>query len=151
MAQAVNKYQLPLPKNAITRISTADSPAHIGRLQNAVDLIAPEGTPVLAAADGVVTFVRDDSNRGGPTIDYWLDTNFIVIAHANSELSRYDHLKQWSSKVLVGQKVRAGDQIASIGTTGFTFLAHLHFQVFVITGLNIWTDYQTLSISGFAA
>lgn len=150
MAEALNRYRFPLPKEAVSRVTT-DSPAHVGRLRYAVDLIAPEGTPVLAAADGTVTFVRDDSGRGGPTVAYWNDTNFIVIAHANNEFTRYDHLAKWSSEVVAGQPVRAGEQIARVGMTGFTLLAHLHFQVFVFTGINVWTDFQTLELPSFVA
>src|SRR5438105_13101070 len=119
-------------------------------MKNAVDLVVPAGTDVLASADGIVTFVRDDSNSGGPTLDHWLDSNFIVIQHANYEFSRYDHLQYRSSQVVVGQHVKAGDQIAKVGMTGYTFLPHLHFQVFVFTGYNVWTDFETLAIPAFA-
>ena len=55
---ALNKYILPVPKNLLQRIDRTSSPAHVGNLRNAVDLIVPQNTPVLAAADGVVTFVQ---------------------------------------------------------------------------------------------
>jgi murein DD-endopeptidase MepM/ murein hydrolase activator NlpD len=111
--------------------------------------MAPVGTPVLAAADGLVTFVRDDSYTGGPTIDYWNDSNFIVIAHLDGEFSRYDHLQHKSVIVSVNQPVKAGQPLARVGMTGFTYLPHLHFQVFVITGTNIWTDFDTLPLPDF--
>ncbi len=107
------------------------------------------GTPVLAAADGIVTFVRDDSYTGGPSIEYWQDSNFIVIQHANGEYSRYDHLAHKSAKVWIGQPVKAGHVIARVGMTGFTYVPHLHFQVFVFTGSNIWVDYETLPVNDF--
>src|SRR5687767_15988918 len=68
---ALNKYQLPVPKNSIQRIDRSTSPAHIGKLRNAIDFIVPENTPVLAAADGIITYVKDDSNIGGPNPAYW--------------------------------------------------------------------------------
>jgi murein DD-endopeptidase MepM/ murein hydrolase activator NlpD len=151
LADATNRYRLPLPKDALTGIDTASSPAHVGRLKNAVDLLAPENTPVLAAADGIVTFVRDDSNTGGPSVDYWFDSNFIVIRHSNGEYSRYDHLAHRSAKVRAGQQVMAGQPIAEVGMTGFTYTPHLHFQVFVFTGSNVWTDFETLAIRDFVA
>ena len=55
----INKYILPVPKNLLERIDKTSSPVHIGNLRNAVDLIVPEKTPVLAAADGIVTSVED--------------------------------------------------------------------------------------------
>jgi murein DD-endopeptidase MepM/ murein hydrolase activator NlpD len=146
---AVNHYFLPVPKDALQRIDKTSSPAHIGKLKHAIDFIAPQNTPVFAAADGTVTSARDDSYTGGPNIEYWYDSNFIVIKHANGEYSRYDHLAGRSSKVKVGQHVKAGQAIAQIGMTGFTFLPHLHFQVFIFTGDNVWMDFETLSVSSF--
>jgi murein DD-endopeptidase MepM/ murein hydrolase activator NlpD len=146
---AVNRYKLPVPNNLLHRIDRTSSPAHVGKLRNAIDFIADEETPVLAAADGIVTFVKDDSNTGGSDPIYWNHTNFIVIMHPNGEYSRYDHLRHTSSKVKIGQYVRAGEVIARLGMTGYTYLPHLHFQVFVITGINMWTDFDTIEVEDF--
>jgi murein DD-endopeptidase MepM/ murein hydrolase activator NlpD len=54
-----------------------------------------------------------------------------------------------SAKVAVGQQVSACQEIARVGMTGYTFVPHLHFQVFVFTGINVWTDFTTLEISHF--
>src|SRR3712207_9389449 len=88
----INTYSLPVPKEKLQKIDRTSSPAHVGKLRNAIDFIVAEDTPVLAAADGVVTFVKDDSHIGGPSIEYWHNSNFIVIQHSNDEYSRYDHL-----------------------------------------------------------
>jgi murein DD-endopeptidase MepM/ murein hydrolase activator NlpD len=125
------------------------SPAHIGNLRNAVDFIVPKNTPVLAAADVIVTFVRDNSNIGGPDPSYWNYSKFIAIMHSNWEYSRYDHLEYCSSKVRSGEHVQAGQEIAKVGMTGYTYIPHLHFQVFIFTGYNIWTDIDTLEIKDF--
>jgi murein DD-endopeptidase MepM/ murein hydrolase activator NlpD len=146
---AVNKYKLPVPKDLIQRIDRTSSPAHVGKLRNAIDFIADIGTPVLAAEDGLVTSVKDTSNTGGASPSNWMHTNFIVIMHSNGEYSRYDHLSYNSSKVKVGQYVRAGEEIAKVGMTGYTYLPHLHFQVFVFTGSNMWTDFDTLEVKDF--
>ena|SRR5919108_2296989 len=148
---ASNHYSLPVPKNALQRIDRTSSPAHIGKLRNAVDLIVRENTPVLAAADGIVTSVKDDSRIGGPSIEYWQYSNFIVIQHANGEYSRYDHLAHRSAAVRTGQSVKSGQVIASVGMTGFTYVPHLHFHVFIFTGNNIWTDFDTLSVTEFSS
>ena len=103
----------------------------------------------MTAADGIVTFVEDSSNTGGSNPMYWDYTNFIVIMHSNREYSRYDHLSYDSSKVKVGQYVKAGEEIAKVGMTGYTYVPHLHFQVFVITGINMWTDFDTLEVQDF--
>jgi murein DD-endopeptidase MepM/ murein hydrolase activator NlpD len=145
----INKYKLPVPKDLLQRVDRTSSPAHLGKLRNAIDLIVDKDTPVLAAADGMVTFVKDISDIGGPNPAYWEYTNFIVIMHSNGEYSRYDHLSYNSSKVIVGQHVIAGEEIAKVGMTGYTYLPHLHFQVFVFTGSNMWTDFDTLEVKDF--
>ena len=89
----------------------------------------------MQTADGIVIFVKDDSDIGGPYPSYWDSTNYIIIEHSNGEFSRYDHLDYNSAKVRVGQEVSAGQEIANIGMTGYTYVPHLHFQVFVFTGL----------------
>jgi murein DD-endopeptidase MepM/ murein hydrolase activator NlpD len=129
----LNKYIMPVPKTFLQRIDRTSSPVHFGNLRNTVDLIVPQNTPVLAAADGLVTFVQDDSNVGGPDPSYWNYTNFIAIMHSNGEYSRYDHLEYGSAKVRVDQQVHAGQEIAKVGMTGY----------------NIWTDIDTLEINDF--
>ena len=146
---AINRYKLPVPKDQLQRIDRSSSPAHLGNLRNAIDFIADEETPVLAAADGIVALVKDDSNTGGSNPIYWSHTNFIVIMHSNREYSRYDHLSYNSSRVKAGQHVRAGEEIARVGMTVYTYLPHLHFQVFVATGMNMWTDFDTLEVQDF--
>jgi len=146
---AINKYRLPVPKDLLQRIDGTSSPAHLGKLRNAIDFIVDKETSVLAADDGIIIFVKDSSNIGGSNPAYWGHTNFIVIMHSNGEYSRYDHLSYNSSKVMVGQYVRAGEEIAKVGMTGYTYLPHLHFQVFVATGINVWADFDTLKVQDF--
>jgi murein DD-endopeptidase MepM/ murein hydrolase activator NlpD len=150
---AINRYRLPIPKNLLERIDRTSSPAHVGNLRNAIDFIVPENTPVLAAANGIVTYVKDDSSMGGPNPVYWNFTNFIAIRHANEEYSRYDHLAPQSSKVKskvkVGQAVSEGQVITKVGMTGYTFYPHLHFQVFIFTRTNFWIDFDTVSVQDF--
>ena len=109
----------------------------------------PENTLVLAAAEGVVTYIKDDSRLGGSDISYWNHSNFVVLMHENGEYSRYDHLAYHSSRVAVGQYVSANHIIARLVMTGYTFTSHLHFQVFVVTGINIWNDFMTVEVKFF--
>ena len=146
---ASNKYGLPVPRNVLERIDRTSSPAHIGRLRNAIDFIVPKNTPVLASAEGLVTLVKDDSDIGGPDPSYWAYSNFIAIKHLNSEFTRYDHLDYRSSEVRVGHYVHKGQVLGKVGLTGYTYIPHLHFQVFIITGPNFWIDYETLEIEEF--
>jgi murein DD-endopeptidase MepM/ murein hydrolase activator NlpD len=146
-----NKYRIPIPKELLQRIDRNSSPAHIWSLRNAVDFIAPQNTPVLVAADGVVVFVSDDSNVGGPDPSYWNTTNYITVKHSFGEYSRYDHLHHQSAKVRVGQQVQAGQEIANVGMTGYTYIPHLHFQVFVFLLIehNFWIGFDTIEIDDF--
>ena len=77
-----------------------------------MDFIAPKGTPVLTSADGIVTYINDDFNMGGPDASFWFYTNFIVIRHSNGKYSRYDHLDYKSSKVELNQNIYAGEEIS---------------------------------------
>jgi len=124
-----NIYNLPIDASKVTA-TQADSIAHVEDLANAIDYDAPEGTPVLATLDGVVVAVKDDSNIGGLDKKYEDDGNYIEILHANDEISEYEHLKQHSAKVKIGDRIKTGDIIAAVGNTGWSECAHLHFMVY---------------------
>lgn len=82
-----------------------------------VDLAAPYGNVILAAASGTVT-TSTYSNSAG---------NYIVIAHGNGMSTVYMHCS--SLLVSVGDNVEQGDTIAKVGSTGFSSGNHLHFGV----------------------
>jgi murein DD-endopeptidase MepM/ murein hydrolase activator NlpD len=82
-----------------------------------VDLIAPTGTPVVAAAGGVVSV-------SAPMAEYG---NVVDIDHDNGLTSRYAHLSK--SLVKPGDVVMKGQTIAMVGITGRTTGPHLHFEV----------------------
>ena len=42
-----------------------------------------------------------------------------------------------------------GQLLGKVGLSGYTYVPHLHFQVFIITGPNVWTDYETLEVKEF--
>ncbi|BAY68982.1 peptidoglycan DD-metalloendopeptidase family protein [Nostoc sp. PCC 7120 = FACHB-418] len=89
-----------------------------GRMHRGIDIAAPVGTPVFAAADGVVE--KSGWNRGGYG-------NLVDIRHPDGSLTRYAH----NSRLLVqaGQQVRQGQQIAAMGSTGFSTGPHTHFEI----------------------
>jgi murein DD-endopeptidase MepM/ murein hydrolase activator NlpD len=82
-----------------------------------VDLIAPPGTPVLAAAGGVVS-------AAGSIPEYGI---IVDIDHDNGLTSRYAHLSK--TMVKVGDVVLKGQPVAQVGTTGRSTGPHLHFEV----------------------
>jgi murein DD-endopeptidase MepM/ murein hydrolase activator NlpD len=82
-----------------------------------IDISAPFGTPILAAAKGVVTFAGWMAGLG----------NMVEIDHGFGYVTRYGH----ASKLLVreGQEVSRGDVIGQVGSTGISTSSHLHYEV----------------------
>jgi murein DD-endopeptidase MepM/ murein hydrolase activator NlpD len=97
-----------------------------GRLHDAIDIMAPGGTPVLAAADGRILKLFQ-SERGGTTI-YQLGPTPDLIFY-------YAHLASYAPGVVEGKEVRQGDVIAYVGDTGNAGSGnyHLHFSVAVVS------------------
>ncbi|RQO34905.1 peptidase M23 [Herminiimonas sp. KBW02] len=86
-------------------------------MHEGIDFAAPIGTPIVAAAGGVVTVAEFHPQYG----------NMMEIDHGNDMITRYAH----TSRLLmqVGDIVRRGQHIADIGTTGRSTGPHLHFEV----------------------
>jgi murein DD-endopeptidase MepM/ murein hydrolase activator NlpD len=96
----------------------------------AIDIVMPEGTPVLAARDGVVMTLDNDFYGAGLDMARYGDrANNIRVVHADGSMAVYAHLKLESSRVHVGQHVQAGQVLALSGDTGYTTGPHLHFCV----------------------
>ena len=93
---------------------------------NGLDLAAPLGTPVLAAASGTVTFAGKESD--GAVV--------VKIQHADGYTTLYAHLDP-SLQVTVGQQVVAGQVIGQVGMTGVTTGPHLHFGLYTSGGTAI--------------
>ncbi|RWA58837.1 M23 family metallopeptidase [Mesorhizobium sp.] len=90
------------------------------RIHKGVDWAAPVGTPIMAAFDGEITFQGDGGGYG----------NLVKIAHANGRETRYAHMQKFAIASGVGTKVKAGDVIGYIGTTGLSTGPHLHFELY---------------------
>jgi len=90
-----------------------------GRLHAGVDIAAPKGAPVLAAADGVVVAAGVSGGYG----------RFVQLRHAGGLTTLYAHLSTWSARLSPGAPVSAGEQIAQVGSTGSSTGSHLHFEV----------------------
>ncbi|WP_124728398.1 M23 family metallopeptidase [Staphylospora marina] len=95
-----------------------------------IDFGGPYGVPIYAAADGVV--VGNEAVRGYG----WLIT--IYHGHKNGVplFTRYAHMEPGQVKVRLGQEVKRGDQIASVGNNGKSTGPHLHFEVRLGHGQN---------------
>jgi murein DD-endopeptidase MepM/ murein hydrolase activator NlpD len=88
-----------------------------GSMHEGIDFVAPEGTPVAAAADGIVIASETHHSYG----------QMLEIDHGSDLVTRYAH----NSKMLVsvGQLVKRGQKIAEVGNTGRSTGSHLHFEV----------------------
>jgi murein DD-endopeptidase MepM/ murein hydrolase activator NlpD len=89
-----------------------------GRMHKGIDIAGPIGTPIVAAADGVVSYAGWNSGGYGYLVE---------IEHADGSITLYAH----NNRILVqvGQQVSQGQQVAEMGSTGYSTGPHLHFEV----------------------
>jgi murein DD-endopeptidase MepM/ murein hydrolase activator NlpD len=130
MSRSKNTYKLPLKLKDITHWHKRSSSAHVGKYKHSLDFYAPKDTPIRAALEGEVVWIRDNFKVGGASKKYYYFGNRIVLKHKNNEYSAYEHNKYHSANVKVGQKVRRGQIIALVGSTGWSTRPHVHFEVF---------------------
>jgi len=113
-----------------------------GQMHWGIDLAAPLGTPIVAAADGVVL-------RAGPASGYG---NAIYIQDADGNVEIYGHMRYLY--VEAGDVVSAGDLIAKVGSEGQSTGPHLHFEIHLgsMTGRptdpEAWLDDRGISVPG---
>ena len=121
-------FVMPPMTNPIENFSFAQTGASVGdkmnpfykveMKHNGLDMIAPSGEPVYAAADGVVKeVVRSRKGLG----------NVVVIDHQNGYFTRYAHLADVEASK--GRKVKRGTRIGHVGVSGNSFAPHLHYEV----------------------
>lgn len=90
-----------------------------------IDLAAREGTPVVASGNGRVVFAgRFPLSRN---VGWWRYGNVVVLVHGERYVTVYAHLEE----ILVrrGQQVERGEQIATVGNTGWSTSPHLHYEI----------------------
>jgi hypothetical protein len=103
--------------------------SHSGLYQYAWDFEMPEGTPVAAAAEGVVAETVDGFTEGAPDRKLENRANLILVDHGGARFSVYQHLQPGGILVHEGDRVLRGQPIGKSGNTGFTSRPHLHFAV----------------------
>jgi hypothetical protein len=104
----------------------------------AIDIVMPVGTAVLAARDGTVMDVEEDFNRGGADREKYMEkANHVRILHDDGTMTLYAHLDLASVGVRPGARIRAGQQIARSGNTGFSSGPHLHFALQQNVGMKL--------------
>jgi murein DD-endopeptidase MepM/ murein hydrolase activator NlpD len=89
------------------------------RMHRGTDFAAPTGTPIMAAGDGAI-------ERAGPFSSFG---NYIRVRHANGYETAYAHLSRFARGIRAGARVRQGQVIGYVGTTGRSTGPHLHYEV----------------------
>ena len=102
-----------------SRFGMRKHPVHnIDKMHSAVDLKAPTGTPVMATADGIVLKTEYREKGYG---------RFVVIKHSNTYTTLYSQLSEF--KIQSGDRVKQGDIIGLVGSSGLSTGPHLHYEV----------------------
>lgn len=118
---------------------TSDFGPRWGTHHNGLDIAAPIGTPVYAAADGVVV-------DAGPASGFGL---WVRVKHDDGTTTVYGHINDY--QVGVGQRVLAGQQIATVGNRGQSTGPHLHFEVWSASGAKIdpsaWLEERGVAVT----
>lgn len=122
-------YLLPYQNSTKHKILQGYNGRFSHRRQYALDFKMKEGTPICAVREGIVIFVKEDSNEGGRKASFAPKANRLIVQHPDGTQAHYWHLKQEGCIVKLGQKVNAGEVIAYSGNTGWSTQPHLHFVV----------------------
>ncbi|GDX35758.1 hypothetical protein LBMAG18_02690 [Alphaproteobacteria bacterium] len=89
------------------------------KMHKGADFAAPTGTPIMAAGSGVIAYMGVKGGYG----------NYVQIKHNSEYSTAYGHASRFNKKFRVGSKVKQGDIVAYVGSTGRSTGPHLHFEV----------------------
>ena len=141
-AEREARLQQPLFVMPTKGIFTSGFGYRWGVLHAGIDLANSIGTPIRAVSDGVVI-------DAGPTAGYGM---WVKLRHADGTVTLYGHVN--TTMVSVGQRVMAGDQIATMGNRGNSTGPHLHFEVLLGGTQRVdpvpWLAKRGLSVGTFA-
>jgi murein DD-endopeptidase MepM/ murein hydrolase activator NlpD len=102
------------------------------RMHSGVDWATAHGTPIMAAGNGIVEFAGPKGENG----------NLLRIRHANGYKTAYAHMSGFATGVVAGVRVRQGQTIGYVGSTGLSSGPHLHFEVMIKNRLD--NDYANV-------
>jgi murein DD-endopeptidase MepM/ murein hydrolase activator NlpD len=141
-AQREARLQQPLFVMPVKGVFTSNFGYRWGVLHAGIDLANSIGTPIHAVSDGVVI-------AAGPTAGYGM---WVKLRHADGTVTLYGHVN--TTMVTVGERVMAGDQIATVGNRGNSTGPHLHFEVLLGGSQRVdpvpWLAKRGLSVGTFA-
>lgn len=89
------------------------------RMHKGIDFAAPTGTPIVAAGNGTVDFAGRNNGYG----------NYVRLNHDNGFQTAYAHMSRFGQGIRRGARVRQGQVIGYVGTTGLSSGPHLHYEV----------------------
>ncbi len=89
------------------------------KLHKGIDFAAPMGTPIFAAGNGTITFMGPHGGYG----------NFVTIKHNVDYQTQYGHASKFNKKLRVGSKIKQGEVVAYVGSTGRSTGPHLHYEI----------------------
>jgi len=128
-------YRLPWTNGSIADITQGNNGSFTHKTGSwnafAFDLVMPNQAPIYAPRGGIVSeVVESNSLNDDPNDpDDSGDPNFLQIDHEDGTSSYFLHMKHNGVLVSVDQRVRRGDHVATVGNTGYSTGAHLHYQV----------------------
>jgi hypothetical protein len=115
IAEAPHCSDMLMPTAALKAVGRGYTPGgHAG-----IDLLAPMGSPVRAAAAGTVVFAGRFFGYG----------NMVDVEHLDGSVTRYGHLSAFAPGLHPGTALYAGDVLGRVGATGHATTPHLHFEV----------------------
>jgi murein DD-endopeptidase MepM/ murein hydrolase activator NlpD len=121
--RSLRKFLLRTPVDGARLSSTFGMRRHpilgYSRMHKGVDFAAPSGTPIYAAGSGRVVAAGRNGGYG----------NYIRVRHSGEYSTAYAHLSRFGKGIRVGQRVRQGQVIGYVGTTGRSTGPHLHYEV----------------------
>ncbi|MDC0043759.1 peptidoglycan DD-metalloendopeptidase family protein [Candidatus Pelagibacter sp.] len=121
--KSVKKALMKTPINGARLSSSFGMRKHpidgFNKMHRGTDFAAPEGTPIMASGDGIVTRAKWCGGGG----------NCVKIKHNNTYSTVYAHMKNFASGIRNGVRVKQGQIIGSVGSTGKSTGPHLHYEV----------------------
>ena len=123
--ESATKFLMKTPINGARISSNFGKRKHpisgFTRLHKGTDFAAPTGTPIYAAGNGTVERASRNGGYG----------NYIKIKHSRGYETAYAHLSKYAKGIKSGKKVKQGDVIGYVGSTGASTGPHLHYEVYV--------------------
>ena len=123
--ESATKFLMKTPINGARISSNFGKRKHpisgFTRLHKGTDFAAPTGTPIYAAGNGTVQRASRNGGYG----------NYIKIKHTRGYETAYAHLSKYAKGIKAGKKVKQGDVIGYVGSTGASTGPHLHYEVYV--------------------